>query len=247
MSKPSRSSHQAMLGEFYECDGERHISERAERLERYRFDCIIHVMQRLSMHDGLKRLRVVDAGAGWGQLSVTIAKGGHQVTAIDSAESRLKRFEDQARELGIVQLQGSIEQTALPDQAADCVICSEVLEHLPEPARAVAEFTRITRPGGLLIVTVPNAEVLQPPHCGSCGAAFPRHGHLHSFTMQDMRVLLEPRAFEIAHAAVIAKRIASALVRRAVLPFALGYLLDRIQPTRPNCGWLLVGARRRGV
>src|SRR5438105_1702869 len=50
-----------------------------------------------------------------------------------------------------------------PDQlpfrsgAFDAVVCLEVLEHLFRPDLALAEFGRILRPDGVLIVTVPNA------------------------------------------------------------------------------------------
>ncbi len=42
------------------------------------------------------------------------------------------------------------------DQCFDLVLCSEVLEHLDQPQCAVDEFARVLRPGGKLVVTVPN-------------------------------------------------------------------------------------------
>lgn len=47
---------------------------------------------------------------------------------------------------------------ALPvrGQAFETVICSQVLEHLPEPDRAMAEMARVLKPGGLLILTAPH-------------------------------------------------------------------------------------------
>ncbi len=46
---------------------------------------------------------------------------------------------------------------ALPFAAAtfDGVICTEVLEHVPEPEQALREIARVLRPGGRLYVTVP--------------------------------------------------------------------------------------------
>jgi SAM-dependent methyltransferase len=41
------------------------------------------------------------------------------------------------------------------DGSFDCVICTEVLEHVPEPIKVVKEFGRIVRPGGKLILTAP--------------------------------------------------------------------------------------------
>lgn len=45
--------------------------------------------------------------------------------------------------------------TTLPDQFADTVLCTMVLEHLEEPQQAMNEMFRITKPGGYLILAVP--------------------------------------------------------------------------------------------
>ncbi len=42
-----------------------------------------------------------------------------------------------------------------PDQSFDAILCTEVLEHLPEPQLALKEFARLLRPGGRLIMTAP--------------------------------------------------------------------------------------------
>ena len=47
--------------------------------------------------------------------------------------------------------------TAIPEPNAsfDAILCSEVLEHVPEPTHALDEFTRLLKPGGILILTAP--------------------------------------------------------------------------------------------
>jgi len=46
---------------------------------------------------------------------------------------------------------------ALPfkDAVFDTVLCNEVLEHVPEPARLMAEVARVLKPGGVLLLTTP--------------------------------------------------------------------------------------------
>lgn len=56
---------------------------------------------------------------------------------------------------------------AIPVETAsfDAILCAEVLEHVPEPLKAVAEFARILRPGGRLILTAPlGSGVHQEPY-----------------------------------------------------------------------------------
>jgi 2-polyprenyl-3-methyl-5-hydroxy-6-metoxy-1,4-benzoquinol methylase len=42
-----------------------------------------------------------------------------------------------------------------PSDSFDVVLCTEVLEHLPDPVAAIGELTRVLRPGGLLLLTAP--------------------------------------------------------------------------------------------
>jgi SAM-dependent methyltransferase len=51
------------------------------------------------------------------------------------------------------------------DASIDTVLCSEVLEHVPHPERAVGEIARVLRPGGSLVITVPfMARLHEEPH-----------------------------------------------------------------------------------
>lgn len=43
----------------------------------------------------------------------------------------------------------------LPDAAYDAILCTEVLEHVPDPPRLMAECARVCRPGGLMLLTSP--------------------------------------------------------------------------------------------
>lgn len=43
----------------------------------------------------------------------------------------------------------------LPDQSVDAIMCTEVLEHIPDPNAAIREFKRLIKPGGYLLITAP--------------------------------------------------------------------------------------------
>jgi SAM-dependent methyltransferase len=42
-----------------------------------------------------------------------------------------------------------------PDASFDCILCTEVLEHVPDPVKVLKEFRRLLKPGGILLITAP--------------------------------------------------------------------------------------------
>lgn len=48
---------------------------------------------------------------------------------------------------------GDAQRLPFPDASFGVILCSEVFEHIPDPMRAAAEFERVLKPGGLLLLT----------------------------------------------------------------------------------------------
>ena len=49
-----------------------------------------------------------------------------------------------------------LQDTGLPDAQYDTIVCTQVLQHLPEPARAIGEIARMLKPGGKAILSAPH-------------------------------------------------------------------------------------------
>lgn len=104
--------------------------------------------------DGRLGLDALDVGCGTGFLSFELAARGHRVTGIDFAAAML----DEARRktsLSNVPVrfeQGDAEHLPFADRSFDLVVCRHVLWTLPHPEAAVAEWVRVLRPGGRLVV-----------------------------------------------------------------------------------------------
>lgn len=54
-----------------------------------------------------------------------------------------------------INVRSDILAIPLEDESIDNLICTEVLEHVPDPLAAVGEFARLLRPGGVALVTAP--------------------------------------------------------------------------------------------
>jgi ubiquinone/menaquinone biosynthesis C-methylase UbiE len=52
-------------------------------------------------------------------------------------------------------VEGDVEHLPFPDGSFGSVLCTEVIEHIPDPAQALEEYRRVLRPGGVLIGSVP--------------------------------------------------------------------------------------------
>ncbi|MDD1730414.1 MAG: methyltransferase domain-containing protein [Methanospirillum sp.] len=103
---------------------------------------------------GAEPKKILDVGTGTGMIAITLAELGHSITGIDLGEEMLKRAGEKAasKKLNISFLPGDAEEPAFEDNSFDGVICRHLLWTLPHPEKALQEWTRICKPGGLIIV-----------------------------------------------------------------------------------------------
>jgi len=62
-----------------------------------------------------------------------------------------------------------ITEIPVDDASFDAILCSEVLEHIPDAVAALNEFSRILKPGGILIITAPFASLTHFAPYHFCG------------------------------------------------------------------------------
>jgi 2-polyprenyl-3-methyl-5-hydroxy-6-metoxy-1,4-benzoquinol methylase len=174
----------------------------------------------------------LDAGCGSGTLARSLVRAGARVLGVDAAEEMITLARELASQNVVRQvasrvashdlagpnLEGNdepgprlrfqhiatIARLPLADRSLDGVLCSSVLEYVPDPEACLAEFSRVLRPGGLLVVSVANrnslvrraqvgthklGHLLRKRWC-----AFLDYSH-HEYTAAGFRVLLKKHGF----------------------------------------------------
>jgi len=106
-------------------------------------------------------IAVLDCGCGPGTITRDIARkvAPGTVTGLDFNLSQVERATRDAQAEGLRNVefrQGSVYELPFADDSFDGVFSHALLEHLREPGRAVAEFFRVLKPGGMLGVCTPD-------------------------------------------------------------------------------------------
>jgi SAM-dependent methyltransferase len=84
---------------------------------------------------------------------------------VEGQVTRYLTLDVEARTDGVDYIADLEDMNVVPDASVDTVLCSEVLEHVPHPDRAVGEIARVLKPGGTLVITVPfMARLHEEPH-----------------------------------------------------------------------------------
>lgn len=86
-----------------------------------------------------------------------------------------------------IDLVSDITAIPAPDASFDAILCSEVLEHVPEPTHALNEFSRLLKPGGVMILTAPfGSNVHMAPYHYCSG--FSKYWYEYHLTQRGFRI-----------------------------------------------------------
>lgn len=121
---------------------------------------------------------ILDAGARIGRHARHLVGRFQHIVALDLVKPNI---------VGCECVQGDITNLQYPDRHFEAVLCSEVLEHVPDVQRAASELARVT--ADRLIIGVPYKQDLRSGRytCEHCGYTANAWDHLHSF--DENRVL----------------------------------------------------------
>lgn len=132
---------------------------------------------------------ILDVGAGDGILAGLLLKGAKTLTALDISVKRIKRCAETYKEGHFIV--ADAEELPFRRGIFDCIVASEIIEHLIEPERFLLSSHHVLKRGGSLIISTPSAlfyennlkEILKDQH-------------LHTFSPGRLKRLLKSSGFK---------------------------------------------------
>jgi SAM-dependent methyltransferase len=97
-----------------------------------------------------EKVRILDVGCGPKPYYPFFADVASEYVGVDVVENPA------------AELLGAVEALPVEDASFDLVLCTQVLEHADDPAKAVSELRRVTRPGGRVLASTHGVQVYHP-------------------------------------------------------------------------------------
>jgi 2-polyprenyl-3-methyl-5-hydroxy-6-metoxy-1,4-benzoquinol methylase len=176
--------------------------------------------------------RLLDIGCAWGGYLARMRQLGWSVYGIELNEAAAAHARDT---LGLTEVgTGSFDDCRYPDGFFDVIHLSMVLEHLHDPAAGLARIGRMLRPGGQLILSVPDISGFESRLFRDKVYTLQVPQHLHHFTPASISRLLRQSGFRVER--ILHQQTKADFVKSAA------YLEDgdwRRLLTAPPARWLL--------
>lgn len=144
----------------------------------------------------VRGLKILDVGCGVGTMSLYFAAQGAQVTGVDISPRAIEIAQAAAKDIGlrnVTFLNGEVEKGR---GSYDVVLCSEIVEHVPDESGFLRLIHSNLRKGGTLILTTPSSEnVLY--RLGYYKSFDAEVGHLRRYTPTTLRHVMEEAGFTV--------------------------------------------------
>jgi ubiquinone/menaquinone biosynthesis C-methylase UbiE len=178
---------------YYEPWQQQHVRARRKMWQRR-----IHLLRSLAPEG-----RLLDVGGGDGAFATVAADAGYRVEATEFSQSGADQISQRAPFVSVHV--GELAGLGLPSAHFDIVTAWHSLEHMREPLTALREIRRILKPGGLLLVAVPNRRnrLMAMLYRLLKGRPYPlfslktKEIHLYHFTPPSLRQALEKAGFSV--------------------------------------------------
>lgn len=137
--------------------------------------------------------RVLDVGCGRGVLLGSLADGGFAVYGTEISAEAVRGADPRAQ----IRIAAKLEDAEFDSESFDQIVIWHVFEHLSDPRGTLTEMARILKPGGRLVIAVPNFGSAQARWTGAAWFHLDLPRHLYQFPASALRSLLTQLGFDV--------------------------------------------------
>ncbi|AFH48970.1 SAM-dependent methyltransferase [Ignavibacterium album JCM 16511] len=132
---------------------------------------------------------ILDVGCGSGWVAKEFLKKNIKVISLDISKSNPQKVKELYPSQNHYQIVADSFKLPFHSNSIDCVIASEIIEHVVEPKLFLKELFRVVSRDGRLIISTPYKEKIRYVLCIHCNEKTPVNAHLHSFDENILRDL----------------------------------------------------------
>lgn len=155
---------------------------------------------------------MLDVGCGSGLSLLEAEQLGAEAYGVE-ADPNIRRIAD---ELGLRVHIGSIHDQPFPGVSFDLIVLNQVIEHIPQPGRALVALKERLKPNGRLVLVFPNRRSFWQSLAGSKWINWHIPYHLHHFDANGFSIFAERNGFQVISQKTITPNIWSILQLRAM-------------------------------
>jgi 2-polyprenyl-3-methyl-5-hydroxy-6-metoxy-1,4-benzoquinol methylase len=159
--------------------------------------------------------RLLDIGCGSGTILSLARAAGFDAFGMDVSEAAVAAAR---RNYGLEVRQGRIGDTVWGGARFDFISMFHVLEHLPDPGTALNYAISLLRPGGSIVVQVPNIESVQAKVFGARWYGLDAPRHLINFSPEGLRLIMAQSGLRIVRQAGFSLRDNPASIASSLAP-----------------------------
>jgi 2-polyprenyl-3-methyl-5-hydroxy-6-metoxy-1,4-benzoquinol methylase len=180
---------------------------------------------------GIRSGRVLDVGCGRGEFLALLKKRGFQVAGLESGNEAVKRGRE---DFGLEITNGTLAGADFPENSFDAVTMWHVLEHLPNPREALNAVRKLLKPGGVLLLALPDFGGFQAGFYREAWFGIDAPRHMTHFKRDTLSEMLGRADFKKIQFFPGGRRYETAMLVRSMWPALNLKKLKALEDGRPS-------------
>jgi 2-polyprenyl-3-methyl-5-hydroxy-6-metoxy-1,4-benzoquinol methylase len=133
---------------------------------------------------------ILDVGCGNGWVAEYFCKKGLEVISMDVALVNPQKVLEKCAFSNHTAITADVYHLPFVDNSLNCIIASEIIEHVPDPKLFICKLYDALSGSGKLIITTPFNEKIKYHLCIHCNKPTPSNAHIHSFNKKKIAIYL---------------------------------------------------------